>query len=80
MPTPGLFSIVGMAAVPSYRLYTVKSDGHITGVPEVVDSPDDEAALQQAKKRLNGRALEVWNAVRCVGWIEPCEGTEKPRL
>jgi len=66
-----------MVAVPLYRLYTVKSDGHITGVPEVVDSPDDEAALQQAKKRLNGRAVEVWDSARCIGWIDPADSSEK---
>jgi hypothetical protein len=71
---------VGRVAVPLYRLYTVKSDGHITGVPEVVDSPDDEAALQQATQRLNGHAVEIWDTVRCVGWIEPDESGDKLRL
>jgi hypothetical protein len=58
-------------AMPHYRLYTLRADGHIAGLPAVIECPDDPAAVQEAKKILDGRAIEVWDRARMVIRLEP---------
>jgi hypothetical protein len=46
--------------------YKIDKRGHIQGLPEAVDCLDDTEALEKAKERANGRAIEVWNMARRV--------------
>jgi hypothetical protein len=57
--------------MPSYRIYSFTQDGHIVSMPRIVDCPDDGAAMQEARRYLDGHALEVWDEKRKVGRLEP---------
>jgi hypothetical protein len=58
-----------------YRIYILDRDDHVREPPEVVECPDDEAAIEKAAQLLNGRAGEVWEHSRRVVRLEP---TVKP--
>jgi len=57
--------------MPEYRIYTVKKDGHLIGPPKVVECPNDEAAVTEAKQLLDGLVIEVWQGPRVVMRLEP---------
>ena len=57
--------------MPLYRLYVIMPGEHIRVPPEVVECPDDKAAIERAKQLLDGRIIEVWNFDRCVTRLEP---------
>jgi hypothetical protein len=57
--------------VHTYRIYTVTRDGHIHNPPRLVECDDDDAALKEARRFLDGEALEVWDRQRKVGRLEP---------
>jgi hypothetical protein len=57
--------------MPSYRLYTLTSECHITSPPNIVDCKDDQAAVVGAKQALDGRAIEIWNGSRLVARLNP---------
>jgi hypothetical protein len=52
-----------------YTIYQIDPDGHISRPPNVITCDDDEAALNEAKRRVNGRDLEVWHRDRVVGRV-----------
>jgi hypothetical protein len=58
----------------TYRIYTLSRDGHIHHAPRLVECDDDEAALKEARRFLDGEALEVWDQQRKVGRLEPKSG------
>lgn len=49
-----------------YRIYNFSSDNHISGVPVVALCETDDAAIAEARKLLNGLAIEVRQAARRV--------------
>lgn len=57
--------------MPEYRIYTVKKDGHFVGPPKVVECPNDEAVIAEAKQLLNGLRIEVWQGPRVVTRLDP---------
>ena len=57
--------------MPAYRVYTLSPDGHIQAPPRIIDCPDDEAAMRQARQWLDGHLLEVWNENRKIGTLDP---------
>ena len=57
--------------MPGYRLYTFEKDGHIATPPREFDCSDDLAAVQEAKKVLDGHAIEVWEKARLVIRLQP---------
>jgi hypothetical protein len=57
--------------MPTYRVYTLSKDEHIQSPPRVIDCPDDEAAIKEARRWLDGHALEVWDQHRKIGRLEP---------
>ena len=57
--------------MPVYRLYTIRKDGRTAGPPVVIECPDDQAAVQEANKVLDGHAIEVWENARLVSRLEP---------
>ena len=52
--------------MPEYRIYTVGKDGHISGPPVLVDCPDDQTAVLEARRIHNGHAIEVWKGDNVV--------------
>jgi hypothetical protein len=57
--------------MPTYRLYTLTSECHIAGPPNIVDCYDDQAAVVRAKQALDGHSIEIWNGSRLVGRLNP---------
>ena len=49
----------------NYRLYPQSTDGHFKGVIEFV-APDDELALEIARRHAGGQACELWQGARLV--------------
>ena len=58
-------------AMPEYRIYTVKKDGHLRGPPKVVECPNDLAVIKEAKQFLDGLLIEVWQGARVVIRLDP---------
>jgi hypothetical protein len=52
-----------------YRIYQLDREGHIRSVPEIIKCEDDDAALIEAQRYLNGCALEIWADARRVAFI-----------
>lgn len=48
-----------------YRAYLVGKDDHFENV-RVLDCPDDDTAIAEAKKLLNGVDIELWQRDRMV--------------
>lgn len=57
--------------MPDYRLFPVKKDGHIIGPPAIVSVEHDGDAVREAKKRLNGNGIEVWQGNRRIAILSP---------
>ena len=49
-----------------YRLFPVNAAGHIAGVPDIIEAPDDEQAVQVARRLMGNRAAEIWSGDRLV--------------
>ena len=55
-----------------YRFYIFEKEGHIiTQPPTVYELPNDAAALQQAKKIIDDRVIEVWRYTSKIGRLNP---------
>ena len=52
--------------MPNYRLYCLDGSGRITGVPELIEAPSDEAAMAEARA-LDLGICELWQGRRLVG-------------
>jgi hypothetical protein len=56
--------------VPAYRFYAINpKDGHISRPPTDFDLPNDEAANEKAKQRLDGHDIEIWQGARIVAYF-----------
>jgi hypothetical protein len=54
-----------------YRIYTLGKDGKIWSPPQIIECKDDDNAIAQAKKLLDGAAVEVWQTARRVIHLKP---------
>ena len=52
-----------------YRAYIIGSDGHFKKV-QVLECPDDAAAVKEAKKLLDGHDIELWLRDRMIIRLE----------
>jgi hypothetical protein len=52
-----------------YRIYSLTPEGIITGLPFEIELPNDAAAIQKAKSRLDGVDLEVRDGRRRVAIV-----------
>ena len=63
-----------------YRAYPIGNDGHFMH-PTVISSVNDGEAISEAKKLLNGRAIEVWAGSRMVARLDhanrDCQASEQ---
>ena len=55
----------------AYRIYELTADDHVAAPPTIVDCPDDTAAIENARQRLDHRIIEVWQVDRCVIRMQP---------
>ena len=60
-------------AMPAYRFFLLGKDGHVNRPAPIIDCPDDESAILQAKQILDRRAIEIWNFERFVMRLDPGE-------
>ena len=56
--------------MPTYRLYLLDQDNHITGVPKVLACDSDEDAVERAKQIVDGHDVEVWQGSRLITVIK----------
>ena len=61
----------------AYRFYELTADDHVAAAPTIVDCPDDIAAIERARQRLDHRFIEVWQENRCVIRIQPIADRRK---
>lgn len=54
-----------------YRIYPVNHEGHAVAPPHILRCEDDQAAMSEARKYVDGRAVEVWRDGDRVGAIPP---------
>ena len=48
--------------MPTYRIYSVTSDGHIGGPAAVVTCENDQEAISRAQQLKNGHDVELWES------------------
>jgi hypothetical protein len=65
-------------AMPNYRLYKIKPDGHIDGPPVETAAPDDLTAVSKAKSLVNGHDIEIWQGPRLVAYVVSDETKQTP--
>jgi hypothetical protein len=53
----------------SYRLYSLGKDGYVFGLPEILEAPDDQDAIEKATQGAHGLYLEVWDRKRRIAVI-----------
>jgi hypothetical protein len=56
-------------AVPWYRVFEINEEGHVAGPAKVIDCPDDQQAIEQAKQLKDGKIVEVWTGERRIAEI-----------
>jgi hypothetical protein len=55
--------------MPTYRIFTVGRDGHLSGVPKTLECTDDQEAVENAMRLANGVGLEIWDRERMVALL-----------
>ena len=56
--------------MPEYRIYTVSHLKQFIGVRSI-ECPDDDTAISEAQRMLEGHSLEVWQLDRFVVHLSP---------
>lgn len=59
--------VIGYDA-PRYRINFLNPDGTIFRT-EMLEVPNDDAAIQAARRLMNGRALDLWDGLRFIEFI-----------
>ena len=49
-------------AMPEYKFYAIKRDGHVKVPPAIRDCPNDGEALKEARPLVKGHDIEVGKA------------------
>jgi hypothetical protein len=65
---------------PTYRLYLLGAGGDIVGASDLWSCADDASAIQAARGRANGFAIELWRGARLVHRSDPSEARTPPRV
>jgi hypothetical protein len=58
-----------LKAVQEYRAFTVGNNGHFVGFEPII-CDDDNQAIEQAKRLLDGHDIEIWCADRLVAKLK----------
>jgi hypothetical protein len=56
-------------AMPIYRFYTIRKDGHIDRPAAQYDVADDAAAIVKAGQLPADQDIEIWLGARVVGYV-----------
>ena len=59
--------------MPEYRFFSIKRSGHIEGPATIYECSRDDEAVKEAKQRLNGNDIEIWQGTRVVAYFTPDE-------
>ena len=62
--------------MPDYRAYRLNEDGHITGYEPLV-CPDDDDAITNAKRLVDGHDVELWSGPRFVTLLKHATPSKK---
>jgi hypothetical protein len=54
-----------------YRIVYITEVGDLDAPPEIIDCPDDKAAMETAIMMIGGRLAEVWEGARLVIKLAP---------
>jgi hypothetical protein len=54
-----------------YRVYLIDRAGHVVAPARILRCEDDEAAMAEAQRYVDGRTVEVWRGAQHVGVIPP---------
>jgi hypothetical protein len=54
-----------------YRVYQLDESGHIRNPPKTLACESDEAAIQRAKRLIDGQDIELWQLDRLVIRLSP---------
>ena len=60
-----------------YRFYTL-AKGRIENPPDIVECVDDQAAIEEARARADGHAIEIWDNARLVISLGPGDPGTSP--
>jgi len=52
--------------MPSYRSYFLDLGAHVSGLPNILDCRDDDAAVKTARRYVDSHELEPWRDSRLV--------------
>ena len=58
-----------MDRMPNYRAFPLDTRGHVVAPPRIIEAETAAQAIVRAMQLVDGRDLEVWDAVRRVGLI-----------
>jgi hypothetical protein len=61
--------------MPRYRFYRIGDDGHILGMPDVVDCSDDADAIEKATARAITCEIDIWDLGRRVAIVRKRESS-----
>ena len=53
----------------AYRFYKLDNDDRVDGPPQILECENDEAALTEARRYVDGHAIEIWRGDKRVGLI-----------
>jgi hypothetical protein len=56
--------------MPEYQFYRNNKAGHVGEPPQKHKFPNDAAAVERAKKLLDGEAIEIWRGALIVGKLK----------
>lgn len=59
----------GPPLVIAYRLYMLDHENRVSGPPQIIECEDDDAALIEAGRYVDGQAIEIWRNDKRVGLI-----------
>lgn len=53
----------------AYRIYMLDRDNRVSGPPQIIECEDDDAALIEARRFVDGHAIEIWRNDARIGSI-----------
>jgi hypothetical protein len=59
----------GTRLMADYRAYRIEND-HVAGVPIIITCDNDQDAIREAKKMVDGHDIELWDGARFVAGIK----------
>jgi hypothetical protein len=52
--------------MPTYRIYRIDSEGNIPEPSKAIECEDDDEAVAQARRYVDGLAVELWLGARLI--------------